>query len=121
MLALIVGGCGHRLPASVAGGECRVFVAPIDEVRGKAKSDQNWIDDTVESGVAGCGWERPKKKKVVKKAQSKKKVVKPKVVEKVTPQVEPTPVVEPVPPFNPESAPKEPWWKRVWNKMKKWW
>jgi hypothetical protein len=33
--------------------------APEYAVRGKTKYDQNWVDDTVESGVGGCGWQRP--------------------------------------------------------------
>ena len=46
-------------PASVAGA-CQVFLRPEYVVRGQSKEDQEWIDLTIESGVAGCGWLRPK-------------------------------------------------------------
>jgi hypothetical protein len=61
LTALIVTGCaGSNLPASVSGGECRVFVAAAHEMIGKTRYDQEWIDQTIESGVAACGWPRPK-------------------------------------------------------------
>jgi hypothetical protein len=60
LLTAVLAGCaGTSLPASVTGGECRVFARPEFAVRGKTKYDQNWVDDTVESGVGGCGWQRP--------------------------------------------------------------
>jgi len=57
--ALMLAGCGTSRPASVAGGECRVFVRPAFAVKGVTARDQDWIDDTIERGVAGCGWKRP--------------------------------------------------------------
>lgn len=54
-------GCaGTSLPASVKGGECRVFERPEYAVRGKRPYDQDWIDGNIEAGVGGCGWQRPK-------------------------------------------------------------
>ena len=61
-LALMVAGCGTSLPASVRGGECKVFTAPKYAPVSNVADDQEWIDETVESGVGGCGWERPKKR-----------------------------------------------------------
>lgn len=59
-LTVALAGCaGTKLPASVAGGECRIFEAPRYEVRGKTTYDQDYIDGNVEAGVGGCGWKRP--------------------------------------------------------------
>jgi hypothetical protein len=58
-IVALAGCAGTSLPASVTGGECRVFPRPEYAVRGKTKYDQNWVDDTVESGVGGCKWQRP--------------------------------------------------------------
>jgi hypothetical protein len=60
LLAVTLVGCGTLSPRSVRGGECKVFTAPSFVPKGKVKSDQYWIDDQVESGVAACGWKRPK-------------------------------------------------------------
>ena len=46
-------------PASVE-GVCRIFPRPEYVVRGQSKEDQYWINIVIESGVAGCGWARPK-------------------------------------------------------------
>lgn len=59
LLGLLLAGCGHSGPASIAGGECKIFEAPQYEVRGKRQYDQDWIDSTVEGGVGGCRWKRP--------------------------------------------------------------
>lgn len=53
---LIVGNAGR--------GGCRVFEAPKTEILGQTPADQRWIDDTIESGVAACGWPRPKASQV---------------------------------------------------------
>jgi hypothetical protein len=57
--ALLLAGCASRGPASIAGGECRIFERPPYEVRGKKPYDQDWIDSQVEGGVGGCQWKRP--------------------------------------------------------------
>jgi hypothetical protein len=49
-----------NLPASIAGGECRIFRAPDYAIRGKTQDDQNYIDDNTEAGIAACKWARPK-------------------------------------------------------------
>lgn len=60
LIALTVTACaGTNLPASVSGGECRVFEAPPYAVRGAARYDQRWIDSNVEAGVSACRWQRP--------------------------------------------------------------
>ena len=59
-LALTVEACGTLRPASVGGGECRVFERPEYAVLGQTRYDQNWIDSNTEAGVAACGWQRPK-------------------------------------------------------------
>lgn len=46
-------------PASVE-GVCQIFKRPEYVIRGQTREDQYWIDLTIESGVAGCGWPRPK-------------------------------------------------------------
>jgi hypothetical protein len=59
-LALALAGCAtNPKPASVAGGECRVFERPPYVVLGQTNYDQNWIDGNVEAGVAACKWPRP--------------------------------------------------------------
>ncbi|ULK98833.1 hypothetical protein [Bradyrhizobium sp. I71] len=59
LLGLLLAACGHGGPASIAGGECKIFEAPQYEVRGKRQYDQDWIDSQVEGGVGGCRWKRP--------------------------------------------------------------
>lgn len=60
LLGLSLGGCNWQtVSGSVAGGECKVFERPQYAVRGARPYDQNWIDNTVEGGVGGCGWKRP--------------------------------------------------------------
>jgi hypothetical protein len=61
-LALTVTACGTLRPASVGGGECRVFERPEYAVLGQTRYDQNWIDSNTEAGVAACGWRRPKQR-----------------------------------------------------------
>jgi hypothetical protein len=62
MTVTLAGCAGTRLPASVKGGECRVFERPEYAVLGKRQYDQRWIDGNVEAGVGGCGWQRPAKR-----------------------------------------------------------
>lgn len=59
LLAALLGACASRGPASIAGGECKIFEAPKYEVRGQRDYDQDWIDSQVEGGVGGCHWKRP--------------------------------------------------------------
>jgi hypothetical protein len=60
MTVLLASCAGVPLPASVKGGECRVFERPEYEVKGSKQYDQDWIDGNIEAGVGGCNWERPK-------------------------------------------------------------
>lgn len=58
--AVLLGGCAtSNLPASVRGGECRVFTDPGFAVRGKRLRDSQWIGRTQEKGITVCGWARP--------------------------------------------------------------
>lgn len=58
-LALWLGGCAtDGLKSSVA-GSCAVFERPPYAVRGATQYDQDVADKFVESGVAGCNWDRP--------------------------------------------------------------
>ena len=52
---LAVSGCSLRGDAS-----CLVFSAPSREIRGTDAYSQRWADETIERGVAGCNWPRPK-------------------------------------------------------------
>ncbi|BAL76017.1 hypothetical protein [Bradyrhizobium cosmicum] len=59
IITLPLAACGHGGPASIAGGECRIFERPQYEVLGRQPYDQDWIDSQVEGGVGGCNWKRP--------------------------------------------------------------
>lgn len=60
LAAALLAGCQHNGPTSIEGGESKVFEPPEYAVLGKTQYDQNWIDGTVEGGVAAFGWPRPK-------------------------------------------------------------
>lgn len=60
-LAVFVGGCAGKGPASVQGGECKVFTDPGFAVQGKRLKDKQWIGETQEKGIDVCGWKRPTK------------------------------------------------------------
>lgn len=60
LVGLLAAGCAHKGPASIAGGECKIFDRPEWEVRGQKQYDQDWIDSTIEGGGGGCGWAPPK-------------------------------------------------------------
>lgn len=54
-------GCVGKTPASVQGGECKVFHDPGFAVQGKRLKDKQWIGRTQETGIEVCGWKRPSK------------------------------------------------------------
>lgn len=58
-LALMLGGCASTRPASVMGGECKVFTDPGFAVRGLRLKDNRWIGRTQEKGIQVCKWTRP--------------------------------------------------------------
>lgn len=60
LCAGLLAGCQTTGPASVKGGECRIFERPEYAVRGLRQYDQDWVDSQIEGGVGGCGWKRPK-------------------------------------------------------------
>ncbi|WP_375414609.1 hypothetical protein [uncultured Bradyrhizobium sp.] len=60
LVGAVLAGCQTTGPASVKGGECRIFERPEYAIRGKRQYDQDWIDGNIEAGVGGCGWKRPK-------------------------------------------------------------
>lgn len=57
-IAVLLAGCGTTRVASV-GGECEAFLPPTQIVTGADRYSQGWVDETVETGVAACGWKRP--------------------------------------------------------------
>lgn len=57
-LSLALAAC-QTGPASVK-GECTIFSDPGFAVRGERPVDSRWIARTQESGIAACGWQRPK-------------------------------------------------------------
>lgn len=58
--SLVLAGCAEHGPiGSEKGGECKIFPPPKYAIRGATQYDQDWADDTVESGVGGCRWPRP--------------------------------------------------------------
>jgi hypothetical protein len=59
VIGLALGGCASMSPASVHGGECKVFHDPGFAVRGKRLKDSQWIGRTQETGIDVCGWKRP--------------------------------------------------------------
>ena len=101
-----LGGCpGTSLPGSVAGGECRVFERPPYAVLGKTRYDQHVADTFVESGVGGCGWQRPAKRpasldvapgqKVAAVAAPKKRGLFKRIRDRLTTKKEPVPFLPP--------------------------
>jgi hypothetical protein len=58
-VAASLAGCQTTGPASVKGGECRVFERPEYAIRGARQYDQDWVDSQIEGGVGACGWKRP--------------------------------------------------------------
>lgn len=60
-LGAMAAGCAGNRPATVLGGECRVFTDPGFAVRGKRAQDSRWIGATQEKGIEVCGWPRPVK------------------------------------------------------------
>lgn len=59
LLGLLLSGCAGHMPASVEGGECKVFDDPGFAVRGKRQKDSRWIGRTQEKGIQVCKWKRP--------------------------------------------------------------
>ncbi len=56
---MMLGGCASLAPASVTGGECKIFHDPGFAVRGKRLKDSQWIGRTQETGIVSCHWKRP--------------------------------------------------------------
>lgn len=103
LLALGAAGCAAKGPASIAGGECKIFERPEYAVRGKRPYDQDWIDSQVEGGVGGCGWKRPAARPASFDAAPARKpapVAPPKkrtVVQRIKDRITGTPAPAPVP------------------------
>ena len=60
-LAWLLSGCASKMPASVSGGECRIFHDPGFAVQGKRIQDKRWIGGVQETAIEVCGWKRPQK------------------------------------------------------------
>ena len=58
-IATLLAACGTSRKVSVADGEARALEGPKVEIHGATIHDQQWIDETIEAGVRGLGWERP--------------------------------------------------------------
>lgn len=59
-LGTLLAGCAsNQTFATLTQGACEAFPRPTYQVMGKTHYDQEWIDVTVEAGVAGCKWMRP--------------------------------------------------------------
>lgn len=58
-LAISLAGCGDRIPASVSGGESKVFNAAVIETCGLTQADQQVIDENQERGTSAFGWPKP--------------------------------------------------------------
>jgi hypothetical protein len=66
LFALSLAACQHSpAPASVAGGECKIFADPGFRVLGATADDQSWINRTQETGIRSCGWQRPPKRQAL--------------------------------------------------------
>jgi hypothetical protein len=59
LLVLPLAGCDWQTFKSSVAGSCAVFERPPYAVLGKTSYDQGVADNFVESGVAGCNWQRP--------------------------------------------------------------
>lgn len=101
LAGLVLAGCQTTGPASVKGGECRIFERPEYAVRGKRRYDQDWIDSQIEGGVGGCGWKRPSPRPASIEGRPEKAVAKPvrrrSVVERIKERVAPSPAPLPAP------------------------
>jgi hypothetical protein len=78
-LGMLLAGCASNNKfASLDGpdGACSAFQAPPYVVKGKTRYDQHWVDTQTETGIAGCGWERPKARPLSLDAKSKPMPVK---------------------------------------------
>ena len=59
-LGILLSGCADKDRfATFLGGACEAFPRPDVQPLGQTINDQLWIDKTVETGVVGCGWQRP--------------------------------------------------------------
>lgn len=59
LLTVGLAACGGTVkPASVSGGECKIFRANTKPVKGADAYTEEFLDDTIEAGVVGCGWKR---------------------------------------------------------------
>ena len=59
VVGIALSGCASIGPASVQGGECKVFHDPGFAVLGKRLKDSQWIGGTQETGIGVCRWRRP--------------------------------------------------------------
>jgi hypothetical protein len=109
VLGMSLAGCATPNIAQSVKGECQVFVAPTYAIQGKTKPDQQWVDINTESGIAGCGWKRPK---------PRPKVVASKATVPV-PVARPTPTVVEVPDAPVQVLPPTKW-ERIKSFFKYW-
>lgn len=114
--ALLLAGCNMQTLQGSVAGSCAVFERPPYAVRGATPYDQRVADGFVESGVAGCGWQRPAARppeleRPAAKLPAKKPPAKKRLVDRVSERILPAPKpADPPPaitaPAEPEPAPK---------------
>lgn len=54
----LLAGCATAPRPATPAGECRLFHDPGRPVAGVTRADRQWIAETIEAGVVGCGWRR---------------------------------------------------------------
>lgn len=103
-------GCATFNQALSIKGACDSFQAPKFAVKGKTRPDQLWVDDTTESGIAACKWQRPKPRPPMKTIVHKAEFVPVRVVP-IEVSVEAQPAAAPIPP--PASVTWWLWFRRL--------
>jgi hypothetical protein len=90
--ALLLANCAGQMPASVSGGECRVFNDPGFAVRGQRIQDKRWIGATQEKGIEVCGWKRPRAEPIMHVKATPVQAAAPMPAPQAEPQVESAPL-----------------------------
>lgn len=113
--AAFLAGCGDHQVASVKDGECKAFQRSAVEACGLTQADQDFIDDTIETGVSACKWKRPQPRTPscadlrAEIAGLRAEVAKSRAVPQTVPPVKSVPL---------SPAKKRPFWRRVLGKQK---
>lgn len=103
-------GCATSGALSIKGA-CNSFVAPITAVAGKTPPDQEWVDETTESGISACGWPRPKARPVALKKKVPMPVARPVAAPVPVPELHEVPATDDPVPVRPVTK---------WDQFKLW-